>query len=137
VPLAKLADAIDLPWYLFVDRDGEGTADAARICGQFGSTDPAGKDRCVFVLDSKGATETMLLAHDRDMCLRAVATVRPDLVEDPANLDLARLMHNQKGFVGRAYAHELIEAYDDWTLWPESLRTLVETLNVALQPAEK
>jgi predicted ATP-dependent endonuclease of OLD family len=131
-PLVKLAHAIDLPWYLFVDRDGEGTRAAASICSRFGSIDARGSQRQVFVHDSAGATEAMLLTHDETMCRRALTTLRPDLADSPEST--MSLMTRVKGSAGNAYARQLIAAYGSWEHWPDGLRTLVQTLQTALEP---
>jgi len=132
-PLVKLADAIDLPWYLFVDRDGPGVSDASKICEQFDDQDSHGAERRVFVMDTRGATEAMLRQHDPEMCRRAVVQVRPDLADSTD--DLPSLMGQVKGVAGGAYASELITAYVDPADWPDGLRTLIRTLEIALRPA--
>lgn len=135
VPIVKLANAIGVPWYLFVDRDGPGEKDAAGICQQFGVLDGRGSDRRVYVADQGGATEMMLCTSYEEMCRRVVVGLRPDLAD--SGYETLTLMTHVKGHAGGHYARELIEKYPDPTTWPTGLRTLIDVLRAALQTEER
>jgi putative ATP-dependent endonuclease of OLD family len=129
----KFAKLIDVPWLLFADSDGPGTAAANSLIAEYGEGDSS---NVVWVtsagqrsLGTGGAIEAMLVEFDAELCRTACLAVRPDL---PATDSALQLLTKMKGSVGPTLARRLIDEYPDVETWPEPLRVLVDKLNSRL-----
>lgn len=132
--VAKFAGFLRIPWYLFADQDDAGRSAVTTICAARGDTDDLQQASVIWVVDdgTEGALEQLMIGFDEDLCRAAAASIRPDLETD----DTLGWLQKVKPSGGLALARELIDRYPDSNDWPESIRTLISTLDRALTPRE-
>jgi len=130
--VAKFANAIGVPWFIFADSDPAGVAAVEALATT--GTSPAivvwvGKADSAADKGVSGAIEAMIVDFDEDVGRAACERVRPDLIP-VANVQST--MKDLKGSIGQTLADVLLERYDDFTRWPSPVQDLVRAIDGAL-----
>ncbi len=131
--VAKFADLVNIPCHIYADSDKDGRGAVGNIMEQVSLIR---RPRVTWIGGSKDANvafEKMMVTFDKQLCLRAVQDVRPDL---KAGKPL-KLMTGLKGSVGVALARRLIDKYSDLDEWPDSLKELINHLKEDLDGSRK
>lgn len=130
--VAKFANAIGVPWFIFADSDPAGVA-AVEALATTGSSLATvvwvGKADSAADKGVSGAIEAMIVDFDEDVGKTTCERVRPDLIP-VANVQST--MKDLKGSIGQTLADVLLERYDDFTTWPSPVQDLVQAIDGAL-----
>lgn len=130
--VAKFANAIGVPLFVFADSDPAGVA-AVEALAATGS--PASAVIWVGEPDSasdkgvSGALEAMIVHFDEDVGRAACERLRPDLI--PV-VNVQSTLETLKGSIGPTLADVLLDRYDDATTWPSPVQDLVRAIDGAL-----
>lgn len=130
--VAKFANAVGVPWFIFADSDPAGVA-AVEALARTGAS-PAtvvwvGKADSAADKGVSGAIEAMIVDFDEDVGRAACERVRPDLIP-VANVQST--MKDLKGSIGQTLADVLLERYDSSATWPSPVQELVRAIDGAL-----
>lgn len=130
--VAKFANLVDLPWFIFADSDDQGCQAAESLSATredsvpivwVGEPDPENQTGV------SGAIEAMIVSFDESLAREACERLRPDLapVSDPLSC-----LKNVKGAIGPTLAELFIDRYDDADTWPEPLRDLIRLIDESI-----
>ncbi len=130
--VAKFANAVGVPWFIFADSDPAGVAAVEALATT--GTSPAtviwvGKPDSAAAKGVSGAIEAMIVDFDEDVGRTACERVRPDLAP-VANV--LSTMKDLKGSIGQTLADVLLERYEDSTTWPSPVQELIQAIDGAL-----
>lgn len=127
--VAKFANTVGLPWFIFADSDPAGVA-AVETLAATGSS-PAtvvwvGKPDPIADKGVSGAIEAMIVDFDEEVGVAACERVRPDLA--PVTNCLST-MKSLKGSIGQTLADVFLERHGDPTTWPAPIRDLIRAID--------
>lgn len=127
--VAKFANLVELPWFIFADSDAEGCQAAESLSATREVSVPivwVGKPDPGAQTGVSGAIEAMMVSFDENLVRDACERLRPDLapVSDPLSC-----LKDVKGAIGPTLADLIIERYRDTDTWPEPLRDLIQLID--------
>lgn len=130
--VAKFANTIGLPWFIFADSDPAGVAAVETLATTGRSSATViwvGKPDSASDKGVSGAIEAMIVDFDEDVGRAACERVRPDLTP-VANV--LSTMKRLKGSIGQTLADVLLERYDDSSAWPSPIQDLIRAIDGSL-----
>lgn len=130
--VAKFANAIGIPWFIFADSDPAGV-DAVKKLAATGSTPPKivwiGKPDSNAASGVSGAIEAMIVDFDEEIGRTACERVRPSAA--PVT-NVLSTMRSLKRSIGQTLADVMLERHDDPATWPAPIQELIQAIEGAL-----
>ena len=130
--VAKFANTVGLPWFIFADADPAGVT-AAETLAAIGKPPAAivwvGEPDSLAAKGVSGAIEAMIVHFDEDVGRIACERVRP---RPTPVTDVLSTMKDLKGSIGQTLADVLIARHNNFTTWPKPVQELVQAIDGAL-----